>query len=262
MNPNELFEQMLSDQQLSEQDYQDFLETNSELFYPAFELNHGFHLDIVLSKFPLDTALKTDFVYLTKSSAIWWVVLVEIEHPCKRLFNKDLSLSSDLNHAITQIESWRIFCKRNGEQIKRKLAPLLNPLGRNSVEFKFVLVVGRSDELKSAANADRFVQLQQPDFRLLTFDSFYHGALSGGGNKKDIMTLVGQKFQYKVKNHDMSGIIHWLRAEHFDVSPAHLDEARLAGYPVDAWLKGDQSSFIAKLEEDFFDGLKESFNKK
>jgi hypothetical protein len=71
-----------------EQAAQDFIEAHTELFFPPHLLNHRIHLDLLVSKFRLDTTLVTDFAYLTKSSAEWYIVFVELEDPSKQLFTK------------------------------------------------------------------------------------------------------------------------------------------------------------------------------
>ena len=54
-------------------------------------LNHQLHFGVILPQFEISASLKTDYVYLTKSSTSWWCVLVEFESPSGRFFtNGDL----------------------------------------------------------------------------------------------------------------------------------------------------------------------------
>lgn len=80
------FKLLLESPEVNEQDCQDFLEKNSELIYTPFLLNHGLHFNSIISKFPLDTSLISDLVYLSKSSNSWNIVFVELEHPNKNFF--------------------------------------------------------------------------------------------------------------------------------------------------------------------------------
>lgn len=49
-------------------------------------LNHQLHYNFFISKLPLGQKYKTDFVYLTKSSDSWWIVLMELENQHKKMF--------------------------------------------------------------------------------------------------------------------------------------------------------------------------------
>ena len=144
-NLSKEFEEVLDNEDASEQDAQDFLEKNTKMFFPAFELNHHVHLSAVISKFQLDTSLICDFAYLTKSSGEWWFVLVELEHPDKELFTDADIASAKLNAAIAQVNTWKTFIQRNSQEIIRKLSPIRKPLVSNQVYFKYILVIGRTE---------------------------------------------------------------------------------------------------------------------
>ena len=109
-------------------------------------LNHGLHFDVVISKFPLDTSLRSDLAYLTKSTAQWYLTLIELEHPAKKIFTENkkvATLSADFNAALSQIASWRIFTESHGDEVKRRLHRLmLGKLAKNRVRFRFVLIYG------------------------------------------------------------------------------------------------------------------------
>ena len=144
------FRALLESDEVTEQDCQDFLEKNTELIYTnPFLLNHWIHFGSIISKFPLDTSLVTDFVYLTKSSDVWHIVLVELEHPHKKLFrnNPDTIVpAADLTEAIAQVDSWRDFIHKNHNEVIRRLNPLRKGgLADNPVFFKYLLVIGRSN---------------------------------------------------------------------------------------------------------------------
>ena len=88
----------------------EFLESNPELIPTPNLLNHHLHFGVVISKFPLDTSLETDYVYLTKSFDTWIVTFVELEIPDKKLFTnnkKQIDTSSEFNKAIAQVRSWQ-----------------------------------------------------------------------------------------------------------------------------------------------------------
>src|SRR5580704_4346426 len=134
-----------------EQVTQEFLEQHSEFIPTPNLLNHHLHFQCVVAKFPLGTELKTDYLYITKSSDRWRITLVELELPTKRLFSENLKYahaSAEFNGALDQVRSWKRFVNDNREEIVRRLEPLLQPLNMraNPIEFDYQLIIGRSKE--------------------------------------------------------------------------------------------------------------------
>jgi hypothetical protein len=187
------FETLLERDDVTEQNCQDFLENNTEFLYTPFLLNHWVHFGSIISKFPLDTSLVTDFAYLTKSSDIWHLVLVELEHPYKRLFrraNGNILPTAELTAAIAQIHSWQDFIRRNSNEVLRRLNRFRVPLEDNPVRFKYFLVIGRSDEKDDIQEMrDRLVSLGNEDFLISTYDSLIHAYQEGPKLKKNILRL-------------------------------------------------------------------------
>ena len=65
-----------------------FFETYPAVIPTVWRLNHGIHFRLILPQFQLSPSYACDFLYLTKSTATWWCVLIEIESPCARLFQE------------------------------------------------------------------------------------------------------------------------------------------------------------------------------
>ncbi|WP_062296647.1 Shedu immune nuclease family protein [Nostoc piscinale] len=171
------FQELLNRNDVTEQNCQDFIEKNTELFYTPFLLNHHIHFSSIISKFPLDTSLVTDFVYLTKSSDFWYVVLVELEHPHKELFRNDQNKivpTSAMTEAMSQIHSWQEFIAKNKNEILRRLNPLIIPipLRHNPIFFKYLLVIGRNEQKSvNQGMRDRLASLCNDDILICTYDS-------------------------------------------------------------------------------------------
>jgi hypothetical protein len=69
------YENLVSNPETLEPAIQTFLEQHSELLpVEPFRLGHGLRFNSFISKFPLDTNLETDFVFLTKDSGTWYAV--------------------------------------------------------------------------------------------------------------------------------------------------------------------------------------------
>jgi antiviral defense system Shedu protein SduA len=226
----------------AEQDIQDFLEQRSELIPMPWMLNHGLHLDVMISKFPLDTSLATDLTYLTKSTTQWYAVFMELEDPSKRIFTgnrKTPRFSADFNAALGQLEDWKLFVESHADAVRERLSPLLRPLGKNRVRFKFVLMYGRNSELGSNQDRiDRFAAQNSNDRILLTYDSLARNSRMLADGPKNNLTLTRRAFKLKHLNNPLTGLFTYLRSHELAVPKEHHDELSAAGYRLDRWRKG------------------------
>ena len=62
----------------NENEIQKFLATNTELIPLPYLLNHQVHFNFIFSKLTISDSLTSDYAYLTKSSAKWVMVLMEL----------------------------------------------------------------------------------------------------------------------------------------------------------------------------------------
>jgi hypothetical protein len=141
---------------------------------PAFLLNHQVHFDAIVSQFRLNTDITADFCYLTKSTASWWLVLVEIERPDIPLFRADkkrLIQTAEFTARLAQIQEWKDAVSGEGQHITAQLDPIRKPLARNAVHFKYILVVGRDPVGREEEASRRIDQINGTDLRVVTFDS-------------------------------------------------------------------------------------------
>lgn len=178
----------LLDKQGSEQEYQDFIEQNTALVPREFVQNHGVHLDVVIRKLALAADYTTDFFYLSKSSADWNCVLIEIEKPQSKYF-KDGSnkFHQDFQAALEQINSWRAwFSNRSNFDgfINGTLSLLRGPedwMWHNPCYIKYVLVHGRRTEFAGNEIRRRLISGQErDDFHILSYDSLIESLHSKG----------------------------------------------------------------------------------
>jgi len=249
----EQFKAVLNKQDVTEQDAQEFLEKNTQMFYPAFELNHGVHCAAVISKFQLDTSLICDFAYLTKSSNEWWLVFVELEHPKKELFTEANVSHSKLTAAIAQVNTWRTFVERNGAEIIRKLAPIRKPLATNQVYFKYILVIGRREQYASRqASVDALNQMQKPDFRIMTYDSLISSYEAGSKSLLDVISQKGQKYAVKYHHRNDTLMFMWLSQNDISLDGGDIAYYKSHGYDMDAWVGGKMLEYNGKDTLDKF----------
>lgn len=87
--------------------------------------NHHLHFNCVISKLKIGLEVITDFAYLTKSSDIWRVILIELESPHKRIFKKNAhgypEFSAEFNNAIDQITYWKVYIEEHKTAVLRQL---------------------------------------------------------------------------------------------------------------------------------------------
>ncbi len=142
----------LLDQNMTEQNYQLFMEENTRLVPREFVQNHGIHSSLVLRKLGFGADYKSDFVYLSKSSDDWNCVLIEIERPGAKFFKTGTNdLHPDFLKALQQINKWRAWF--NSAANKSSFAESTVGLIRVPLERTII----------SAQEKD--------DFKILTFDS-------------------------------------------------------------------------------------------
>lgn len=168
-------ETALAQEGLNEGAIQTILEKHPELIPTPFLLNHGLHHKLIIKKHPLPNGKETDFLYLSKSTVKWQIILVELESSNKRIFNsrrsKQLNFHGDFNTSYDQIISWKAHIEQNKELMKASLMPLLGHMHQNNIEYKFVLIIGRNSELDSQVRKNMFNQKNSQDILVLTYDS-------------------------------------------------------------------------------------------
>lgn len=168
---------LLDDYEATEEDvYQDFLEQHPCLVPGCSGMmgtsGHAPILDALFSqpKLPDFTCKIPDFMWIAKDSQSVYPILIEIEAPSKRWFNKGGDTTSHFNHAMGQLLEWKTW--------------FANPLNRIAfakhydlnLEFRhlkphYVLIYGRRHE----ANRDKILaekrqHLQHADVTTMTFD--------------------------------------------------------------------------------------------
>jgi len=239
-----------------EQVIQEFMEVNTELIPTPNLLNHHLHFEAVVSKFPLGTELTADYLYITKSSDIWRITLVELEAPEKKIFNDDkkkTNTSAEFNAALNQVRSWQIFIDDNRAEVLRRLEPLLRPLGmsRNPIEFRYQLVIGRSqDKNLSAARKKHFRKLiNESGVDILTYDTLINWYRNNQRFKKNVLRLSGAQFEFKHMHIEPTQILSYLGPDHLAVSSEQRERLLKSGYEIDKWQKGDLLTFNVKFAE-------------
>lgn len=230
----------------TELDLKSFLESNP-IFIPTPKLlNHGLHFNAIISQFNFARGYVADFAYLTKSTGVWWLVLIEFESPNVTLFLKhgpDPQRSAAFNKGINQVDDWRRVTKENQQAVRETLRDILVPLAWNPISIFYILVIGRSQELlQDERKRISFGGLNTGDLTILTYDSLLSGFENSQWANKNVFSL--QKDGVHVKRMTaMRTPMVYLGPDKLRLTPEQLHELRARGYAVDSWLKGNALDF-------------------
>lgn len=249
-----------------EQVVQDFLEMNTELIPTPNRLNHQIHFESIISKFPLGTELTTDYVYITKSSDVWRVTLVELESPDKDIFTGDLKkaiFSSGFNAAVAQVRDWKIFLDENRDEFIRRLKPMFRPLGMadNPIEFNFQLIIGRSANKNATQDRKRHIRkiITGEGIEVITYDQLVDWYRNDRRFKKLVLRLSKNQFSFKYMHFLPSHILSYLGPDCLILSDIELEKLKAEGYEMDKWKQGELLTYNTKYalstaEEEMEDG--------
>jgi hypothetical protein len=196
----------LLDEKCEEQIYQEYLEKNSRLIPREFIQNHGVHLDLVFRKLSLAKDYTTDFFYLSKSSADWHCIMVEIEKPQSKYFKeKTNDFHQDFQKGLMQINRWRAWFENpsnlegfvNGTIASVRVPPIMT---RNPCSIKYVLVHGRRSEFEGNEIRKALIRAQERnDFHILSYDSLMESLHTKGPlyiaiRKNEYVEIVSKDF--------------------------------------------------------------------
>lgn len=145
--------------------------------------HHGSDLGAVFRRPKLVGSGRTfepDFMWVTRSTSLITPILIEIEKPSKKWFSGNGRPSGDFNQARDQLNDWRSWFKRDGNQIlfRDEFLILDNKYKDRPIEPQFVLIYGRDSEFSHVGGHKnpgelRYKRDQQraPDETFITFDS-------------------------------------------------------------------------------------------
>lgn len=194
----------LMDENHPEQVYQRFMEENTCLIPREFVQNHGIHFDLVLRKPSLARDYAPDFFYLSKSSADWNLVLIEIEKPRSRYFKgQGNKLHPEFLAGLDQIARWRAWFDNPANLTgftDGTIAPIREPMARNPCHIKYVLVHGRRSEFEGSELRRGLIRAREAeDFHIISFDSLLEslhskGPLYLGIRKNEYVEIVSEEF--------------------------------------------------------------------
>lgn len=242
-----------------EQSVQDFLEEHPELIPTPGRLHHPLQFRSVISKFPLGTELITDYVWISKTSDTWQVTLVELESPEKTLYAKTTkrpAKTAEFNAAVDQVRSWKQFLSVNEQEVTRRLLPLLQPpnMRINPVQYKFQLVIGRSDNKNLTDERKRDFRALQKEMGI---DIFTYDQLIGYYEEdlfidKNILRLSGSSYEFKNLRVEPLNMFAHMRPGELILTPEDVQKLEGWGFNIKAWERGVALTVNGKSPSDDF----------
>jgi hypothetical protein len=225
----------------NEQVYQKALERNPRLIPQEFVQNHGVHMSMMLRKLRLADNYTSDFLYLSKSSADWNIVFIELEKPSTPYFRSGSDeLHPEFLAGINQIDRWRAWARKSSNlehMMRETLGPIWAPaaMRSNPVYPKYVLVSGRrADFAGDDRKRDLIHAKERDDFKILSFDSLidgyrYHQAVYLGVRLNSHIRIESDDFVEE-------GTFAWIEPERLEISQA-LHDNILEGKSRWRWMK-------------------------
>ncbi len=205
--------------------------------------------------------MKTDLAYLTKDSDQWTLVLVELENTTKKLLRDDdfHTPYAELTSARAQVDAWRSFVRDNASNLLSSLKSIRQPCGYNSIDYKYVPIIGRDEGLGPQEQArSALATYGGADFRILTYDSLLRHFISFGHSRRTPNILVHSRDRYRMKHmhHLPESAFGYLSPSDLELTEDQKTQLKAAGYSMDAWSAGKLLAGKGKMtSKEFMNGL-------
>ncbi len=175
----------LLDKADKESDIQKYLELHPEILVNVVGGGHG---RWVIPQKQLGAEFTTDFIVGEKHSVGYEWLLIELENPKKKMFNKNGDPSSDLNHAIRQIQDWRAWLGRNHDYATRSRAE--KGLGLKDIHQNTpgLILIGREDMHVETDKALRRQMCTDLNIKIHSYDWLFRV-----GSGTDILRLLEEE---------------------------------------------------------------------
>lgn len=247
------------DTSINESDLQEFLERYTAFIPTPFMLNHGVHFNCFISKLRIGPYV-SDLAYLTKSSDVWNIVLIELENPHKKLFkgkSNRAEFSADYYNALQQIKEWRAEVERNKEKVIEQLKYIRKPLECNDVFFKYVIIMGRNAEKSEARK--RLIANECESFmgnlRIITYDTLLTDYEREWKNRQEYIVIsLDERGNAKIKTlpngRINTPVFAYLSHEHLEIDQEKVNRLEEQDYEMESWINGELLNYNEKCTKD------------
>jgi len=181
--------------QNSEQVVQEYLERNPFIFEFLSDDGEGF----IASQFRLADKHIPDFIIFSRdrwsNNPCLLCTLIEIETPSMPLFTQGGNPTSQLTHAIRQVQDWKNWVRNNGQYFQKELSTLFNTQELHDIQsqkmrkpvflsravtlgiyYRYMVIAGRRTTLQ-ISDLIRLTEMNENmhDIKVVTYDAILAG---------------------------------------------------------------------------------------
>ena len=167
---------------IKEAEIQKYLELHPQLLVQVVGGGHG---RWVIPQKQLGAEFSTDFIVGERHSFGYEWLLVELENPKKKMFNKNGDPSAALNHAIRQIQDWRAWLRRNQDYATRKKTEKGLELNDIDLNTPGLILIGREYMHSISDNDLRRQMCSNLNIKIHSYDWLFRV-----GSGIDVLTLL------------------------------------------------------------------------
>jgi hypothetical protein len=180
--------------------------------------------------------------------------LVELETPDKGIFTSEArraNTTAAFNAALNQVRSWKNSLDDWKGDALRRLEPMLRPesLQRNPVEFKYQLIIGRSEDKNRSNITKQHIRglISETGIEILTYDTILNWYQNNQKYKKNVFRLVGRQYEFKHMHIEPHNLLSYVGPDFLKLNTLQIERLRAKGYEIDKWLDGNLLVVNGKL---------------
>jgi hypothetical protein len=180
--------------------------------------------------------------------------LIEIERATVQLFTNHIDSpqpTAEFTQRLTQIDLWKSFVTKRGNEVEERLLPLLKRSSHNPMEFKYVLVVGRRAMLDNPRARDLFARKSDEETKVITHDSLISWFKTDPQKRRNILRLDKSHYSYKYLTCPCLYTFDLLDRYNLKLERQHRERLIRHGYEIDAWENGRKLNALGKT----YDGV-------
>lgn len=231
----------------NEQEFQVFLENNTEYIPSPALLNHDVVDAVVFAKVPLfANQCIPDLTYATKSTVEFVLCHLELENPSKRIFSEfsgKIVFSSEFNRAIGQVEDWKVRLSQMAQDEVIYL-PFFSFMATCHFRREFGLIYGRSAELNTPHRRALWAnRARSSGIFLRTADSIWCSGEQRIHKKLNVIGKKQDKFLLKRLNTFATNMFSHIGPEMLDISSADYNRLEAEGFDMVSWRNGHKLRF-------------------
>lgn len=171
------------DQAKNEHDIGVYLKQNLDLIRVFNE--HSWNTVLSRAEFAIGTKYRADFLVLSACSGYWNCVLIEMQSPCDKIFDRKGEATKGLREAQRQVQDWKMYIDEYESAFREQLSIITDGIPaqcsnasvhqkasielrdpKTVIHYKYKILIGRSVFMDENNNRRRNIS----GFEIVTFD--------------------------------------------------------------------------------------------